>query len=148
MNRTWERIIRENRETILKRWLEFGLDLFSGKMAPGTPISEALADGMGMMLDGFAEDGERCREGVSRVTRILAVHPFRPSRSLSLFPELRSILQETGGSEGDAPFCTERIEAILFEAFDLFMGHRETIYQLKVEESRSKMHMLLRSTGS
>ncbi|NTU88270.1 MAG: hypothetical protein HGA58_09490, partial [Chlorobiaceae bacterium] len=48
MNRTWERIIRENRETILKRWLEFGLDLFSGKMAPGTPISEALADGMGM----------------------------------------------------------------------------------------------------
>lgn len=148
MNRTWERIIRENRETILKRWLEFGLDLFSGKMAPGTPISEALADGMGMMLDGFAEDGERFREGVSRVTRILAVHPFRPSRSLSLFRELRSILQETGGSEGDAQFCTERIEGMLFEAFDLFMEHRETIYQLKVEESRSKMHMLLRRTGS
>lgn len=148
MNRTWERIIRENRETILKRWLEFGLDLFSGKMAPGTPISEALADGMGMMLDGFAEDGERFREGVSRVTRILAVHPFRPSRSLSLFRELRSILQEIGGSEGDAQFCTERIEGMLFEAFDLFMEHRETIYQLKVEESRSKMHMLLRRTGS
>lgn len=148
MNRTWEQFIRENRETILGRWHECGLDLFSGKMAPGTPLTEALADGMGMILDGFHDGGELCREGVSRVTRILAVHPFRPSRSLSLFRQLRTILQECGGSETDTGFCTERIDSIVFDAFDLFMEHREMIYQLKVEESRSKMHMLLRRTGS
>jgi len=148
MNLTWERIIRENRETILTRWTEFGLDLFSGKMAPGTPLAEALADGMGMILDGFHAEGERSMEGVMRVTRILAVHPFRPSKSLSLFRELRSILLEIGGVEGDATFCAARIEEIIFESYDRFMEHRETIYQLKVEESRSKMHMLLRRTGS
>ncbi|MBM3161744.1 MAG: hypothetical protein FJZ79_00060 [Chlorobi bacterium] len=148
MKRTWERIIRENRETILHRWHERGLDLFTGKMAPGTPLAEALADGMGMILDGFHNDSDLCHEGVLRVTRILAVHPFRPSRSLSLFRELSAILQETGGAEADASFCRERIEETVFEAFDRFMEHRETIYQLKVEESRSKMHMLLGRTGS
>ncbi|MEE9904784.1 MAG: hypothetical protein K4305_05045 [Chlorobium sp.] len=148
MTRTWERIIRDNRETILKRWHECGLDLFSGKMVPGTPLAEALADAMGMILDGFHDQGELCREGVMRLTRILAVHPFPPSKSLSLFRELRSILQDIGGIEGDGTFCAARIEEIVFESFDRFMEHRETIYQLKVEESRSKMHMQLRRTGS
>ena len=132
MSKTWERVIQENRKDILQRWHERGLGLFAEKMSAGTPVGEALADGMGMILDGFGDGGETCREGVNRLARILAVHPFRPSRSMSLFRELQTIL----------------IEQITFDAFDSFMEHRELIYKLKVEESRSQMHMLLRRAGT
>jgi hypothetical protein len=32
----------------------------------------------------------------------------------------------------------------VLQAFDCFMKHRETIYQLKVDEGRRRMHMALR----
>ncbi|MCF8215668.1 MAG: hypothetical protein K9I59_02215 [Chlorobium sp.] len=144
MSITWERIVLENRETILHRWHKQGLDLFSGKMAPGTPLSEAFADAMGMIIDGFDEDGDFCREGVLRMARILALHPFRPSQSMSLFLELLVILREFAPDGEDIGVCRERVERITLYAFDSFVEHREKIYQLKVEESRSAMHMQLR----
>lgn len=148
MSKTWERVIQENRKDILQRWHERGLGLFAEKMSAGTPVGEALADGMGMILDGFGDGGETCREGVNRLARILAVHPFRPSRSMSLFRELQTILFESASPGADHELCRERIGQITFDAFDSFMEHRELIYKLKVEESRSQMHMLLRRAGT
>ncbi len=142
MTTTWERLIRENRSGILQRWHTGVLDLFSDKIAPGTPIGEALADAMGMILDGFAS-GDDAAEGVRRVARILAVHPVPPSRSMSMFISLRTILLSLPASgSADPDVCRGRIDVIMLDAFESFMVHREKIYQLKVEETRSRMHML------
>jgi len=148
MSTTWERVIEERRHDILRRWQEKGLGLFAEKMSPATPMGEAMADAMAMILDGFATGDELAREGISRMARMLAVHSFRPSRSLSVFTTLRDILLADAPDRDAAEVCRKRIEEMTFEAFDSFMEHREKIYQLKVEESRDKMYMQLRRCAS
>ena len=148
MSTTWDRVIRENRNEILRRWQEGVLDLFSEKIAPGSPIGAALADDMGMILDGFALGSERCSDGLERVARILAVHPILPSRSMSMFIHLKAILLSVAPDGVDSEACSSRIETLTLEAFDSFMAHREKIYQLKVEETLGRMHMLQRSVQS
>lgn len=55
---------------------------------------------------------------------------------------------EKAPASADTRALKARIDAITFEAFDRFLENREKIYQLKVEETRSQLHMLLRSTVS
>ncbi|ASQ89566.1 hypothetical protein CHL67_00190 [Prosthecochloris sp. GSB1] len=148
MSTTWERVIAERRHDILRRWQEKGLGLFAEKMSPATPMGEAMADAMEMILDGFATGDDLPREGISRLARILAVQSFRPSRSLSVFTALRDVLLASAPDRDAAEVCRKRIEAMTFEAFDSFMEHREKIYQLKVEESRDRMYMQLRRSVS
>ncbi|MBF0585991.1 hypothetical protein INT08_05365 [Prosthecochloris sp. N3] len=144
MSTIWSAMTGERQQEVLDRWLEAGLGLFREKMSPGTPVAEALGDAMTMVLTGCGRDDARCGEGISRITRILAVQPFPPSRSLGLFRELHEILLEKVSGAAEADELRRCIEEITFQAFDRFMEHRETIYQLKVEETRSNLAMLLR----
>ena len=145
---SWDRIVNDRRADIVVLWQEKGLELFEEKMAPHTPLAEGLRDAMDMVLEGFVADDETCREGISGISRILAVQPLRPSRSLLLFRELGAILHTMGPGDADRDECDRRIEEMIFQAFDSFMEHREKIYQLKVEESRSRVAMLLRRHAS
>jgi hypothetical protein len=69
---------------------------------------------------------------------------------MSLFYELKEIIQErakkTGVSFGHEEWgeFNSRVEKMTLEAFDSYIGHRETIYQLKVDESKNKAFMLLK----
>lgn len=149
MSTTLKKAIRERREEIFSLWREKVFDRLSDKMSPGTPIGNAFVEGMEMILDGFASDDDSLRkEGMTRVTRILAVQPFRPSRALSMFVELKTVLLEKIPVVGDGAECVRRIDETTLEAFDSFMEHRETIYRLKVEESHNRMHMQLRGKRS
>jgi len=103
---------------------------------------------MSMVLDNFEGNPESCGEGIHSIARIFAVQPLRPSVALSLFPLLQELLMERAPKEADTEALRARISAITFEAFDRFLENREKIYQLKVEETRSQLHMLLRSTQS
>lgn len=149
MSTTLKKAIRERREEIFSLWREKVFDRLSDKISPGTPIGDAFVEGMAMILDGFASDDRSLRrEGVTRVARILAVHSLRPSRSLSMFVELKTVLVETVPAGEDGAECVRRIDETTLEAFDSFMEHRETIYRLKVEESQKRMHMQLRGKRS
>ena len=151
MSNVLESAIQEKRKEILARWLEHALALFTGQIVPGTPLFEVLDEAMGMILDGFDNGGELCREGINRFSRILAVHPFLPSRSMSMFFELQKILLEIVPSTTDKAVEEDlraRTNQLLLDSFDLFMKHREIIYQLKVEESSRSMHLALRRVNA
>ena len=89
---------------------------------------------------------------VNQIARIFAVQPLPPSKVLSLFFELKTILYEIGLKENnshalkqvDWDACQKRIEQITLVSFDCYMANREKIYQLKVEESKRQAFMLLR----
>ncbi|HCD35675.1 hypothetical protein EKD00_03180 [Chlorobium phaeovibrioides] len=148
MKSNWQQIPGERKSAILEQWLQSALALFPEKMASGTPTGEALLEGMSMVLDNFDGNGESCGEGINSIARIFAVQPLRPSVALSLFPLLGELIMEKAPASADTRALKARIDAITFEAFDRFLENREKIYQLKVEETRSQLHMLLRSTVS
>jgi hypothetical protein len=152
MRTAWGKLIQENRKVILDRWVERGLALFSEKLNPDTPIGEALFEGFGLILDEIEDHGEKLGEAVNQIARILAVQAFPPSRSLSIFFELKSVIHAVSGmgradnamKQADWDACQSRLEQITLDAFDRFMRHREKIYQLKVEDTQRQMFMLLR----
>ncbi len=152
MNKECVRLIRENRQAVLERWHESVLSFFPEKMHSATPIAQVLAEGLGEILDSFESSPGALRDALDRVSRILAVQKFPPSRAMSLFFELKTILREIAPAFFDKRQLRQKhweefqagMENLTLEAFDSYMAHREQIYQLKVEESKRQTFMMRR----
>ncbi|NTW57302.1 MAG: hypothetical protein HGB20_09720 [Chlorobiaceae bacterium] len=155
MKATWNNALQKARPEIFRRWKGSALALFSGAESPSSLITDALLDQMASLLDSLAEDNGDCSDTVDAICRILAVQPFKPSLSMQVFFSLKSIVPElicgqSGdefSSEGEPARFLSRTDELILMAFDRFMAHRERLYQLKVEESRNRMHMALRRAG-
>ena len=152
MNKEAVKLIRDNRREVLERWHSHVLSFFPGKMQSATPIAQALDDGLGNILDSFGTTPETLGNALAGVVRILAVQNFPPSRAMSLFFELKSILQKIAPGtsykrqikQKDWDEFQTGMEHLTLEAFDSYMAHREKIYQLKVEESKRQTFMMQR----
>ena len=147
MNKECIRLIKENKVKVLGRWHECVLAFFSEKMHTGTPLAQALSKVLGEVLDAMEGPPETLHEALNKVSRILAVQNFPPSRSMSLFFELKSILREIAPGAVKQKHWEEfqaGMEHLTLEAFDSYMVHREKIYQLKVEESKRQTFMMSR----
>ncbi|WP_294348261.1 RsbRD N-terminal domain-containing protein [Prosthecochloris sp.] len=147
MNKEYIRLIHKNRPLVLERWRQSVLAFFPQRMHSGTPLAEALSDVLAEILDALDESSERVGETVNRVSRILAVQNFPPSKAMSLFFELQAILREIAPGKVKQihwdEFRTD-MEQLTLQAFDSYMVHREKIYQLKVEESKRQTFMMSR----
>lgn len=147
MNKEYIRLIHKNRPLVLERWRQSVLAFFPQKMHSGTPLAEALSDVLAEILDALDESSERVGETVNRVSRILAVQNFPPSKAMSLFFELQAILREIAPGKVKQIYWDEfrtDMEQLTLQAFDSYMVHREKIYQLKVEESKRQTFMMSR----
>lgn len=149
MNKECLRLIKENKAKVLGRWHESVLAFFPEKMHNDTPLAQALSDVLGEVLDAMEGPPETLHEALNKISRILAVQNFSPSRSMSLFFELKSILREIAPGTIRQKHWEEfqaDMEHLTLEAFDSYMVHREKIYQLKVEESKRQTFMMSRRT--
>ena len=154
MNKGTVKLIRDNRREVLERWHSHVLSFFPGKMQSATPIAQALDDGLGNILDSFGTTSEALGDALAGVVRILAVQNFPPSKAMSLFFALQSILREIAPGtscksekqmkQKDWDDFQTSMEFLTLEAFDSYMEHREKIYQLKVEESKRQTFMMSR----
>ena len=139
MTNAWEQALMENRQAVLDRWSAAAAERLPGGIA--SPVAEALAGELGMLLDALA-GGSAFDEKLSRITRILAVQELPPSKTLAIFLDLLPLCE---GLSADArEGFRDLIDNLVLQAFDSYMKHRETIYQLKVDEGRRRMHMALR----
>jgi hypothetical protein len=152
MTTGWVTLLQENKKEILDGWMKRELQLFSGKMAPGSPFAEAFSRALAMVLDCCEKNSEPLTEALAELTQILAVQDLQPSKALSLFFELKKIIQELslkGGQktvlqQGELEALQSRLEEITLQAFDSYMMHREKISLLKVDERKRQLFMQLR----
>ncbi len=149
MNNECLRLIRENKAHILDRWHAIVLAIFPEKMHTSTPLAQALSEVLEDLLDAIDGPPEKHHEALNKVIRILAVQDFPPSRTMSLFFELKSILRDIAPGKLKQKHWDDiqtHMEHLTLEAFDSYMAHREKIYQLKVEESTRQTFMMSRRT--
>jgi hypothetical protein len=142
MTRAWEQIVKENRSRVLERWTSSVVSMLPGAMGHGSLVAVAIAEELGGLLDAVMDRTLPASEPIVRITRILAVQEIPPSKSLSILFVLRGLIEELPASCSHP--CRDRLEELTLQAFDSYMKHRETIYQLKVDEGRRRMHMALR----
>ncbi|MBN1929055.1 MAG: RsbRD N-terminal domain-containing protein [Chlorobiaceae bacterium] len=142
MTRAWEQNVNGNREAVLERWLSSIVELLPGTKSRDSLVASAIAAELGGLLDAVTDHSASAAEPIVRITRILAVQEIAPSKALSILFLLRGLIDELAAECGHP--CRDRLEELTLQAFDSYMKHRETIYQLKVDEGRRRMHMALR----
>jgi len=162
MDSPFDLLIEQNKEKIHEQWLARRLSIFSEQKKSlimtqmdqfQNPIRHEMAEGLAGILAHFSNKGEHFSHAMDQITRVLAIQDFPPSRAMAMFYELKGIVREIAKKTGVGFGAKEwrefncRVEQMTLEAFDSYVGHREKIYQLKVDESKNRAFMLLKKAG-
>ena len=155
-------LIEKNKDKIHELWLTRRLSIFSEQKQSliitqmdqfQNPIRHEIAEGLTGILANFKNKGEHFSSALDQITRVLAIQDFPPSRAVAMFYELKEIVREIAKKRGvrfgakDWGEFNCRVEQMTLDAFDSYIGHREKIYQLKVDESKNRAFMLLKKAG-
>lgn len=133
------------------RILKKEADRFENPM--GFRLEEGLKD---LLKELFQEDlaWDRIDQALERIIKLEAVQAARPSEALSFLYYLKSALREVLGEELLEEFGPEallevedRIDVVALRAFNHYMAAREKLYDLRVQEWKSRLYLLLRRAG-
>lgn len=152
-----EDLLLQNRKAIIDRWiqsitttypketshfLQFQKDQFSNPV--GHIISESAKDIFDEISKGF--DSEKIKSILDYVVKVRAVQNFSPSEAIGFIFYLKQALYEeiefdihNEEAYEDLTEIESRIDKTALIAFDLYIEAREKIYQLRINEIKSKM---------
>jgi len=162
MSNSLNTLLAQNQQQILEKWLNLRLAIFSKQKQSlimtqmdqfQNPIRHQLHEGLKVILENFDKKGEKFKEALEQICRILAIQDFPPSKAMALFYELKGIVRKLAKKTGvgfnakDWVEFNSTIESMTLETFDCYSAQREKIYQLKVDESKNKAFMLLKKAG-
>lgn len=121
------------------------------------PVGHAMRSGIEGIFDQILRgiDPEQVSPFLDRIIRIRAVQDFSPAQAVMFIFHLKKVLRELWGKASPEdrmdPAEVFRFEAKVDElaliAFDIYSGCRERLYQVRVEEVKSRSHRLLQRAG-
>jgi hypothetical protein len=152
--------LSSRRAEILGRWRELVLEsdgraarlLPQGEDPFHDPAGVALARATAALVDVLSGDGPES-EGAARLdelVRIGAVQHAKPARAVGFVFLLRRAVHEVLGAELDGEPAEERhrlerrIDVMALEAFDVLVGCREKIFEIRTREVLSSSYLLLK----
>lgn len=97
---------------------------------------------------------EKAQEHLERLMQVRAVQETIPSKALNLFLQLKGIIREEIGKEVIEKFGIEeflkledRINSLTIRAFDYFVKFRETLSEIRFNEYKRNLYLLLKRAG-
>ncbi len=161
----FESLLKKKRDAILKKWFDavagtYPIDtsgfLKSGKDRFANPVGSSILDGLGSMFDELVNgmDREKLIPDIEPLIKIRAVQDFSPSQAVSFIFSLKKIVRETlrkkleNSEDGEALISFEsRVDELVMLAFDIYMGCRERLYDIKANEEKSKVYKAFKRAG-
>jgi len=155
LNKKLNKLLSEKKSAILKKWFSAILESYPAEAAkyykkhdkPFTnPVGSTIFNGLENLFDEVLQgkDFKTPPSSLEDIIRIRAVQDFAPSQALIFIPLLKKIIVEELKSEVTDPGMFGvflELEAVIdnlaFQAFDVYVGFREKIYDLKVTEIQS-----------
>ena len=158
----FEKLLLQNKTTILKRWFDLILETYPADTVTllrkepnqfrnpvGTTFSREIESLFKQLCEGV-QDGER-EASLEAILKIRSVQDFSPSKAVGFIFQLKNAIEETLKSE----ICREqnieawrafqsRIDALALQAFDIYMGCREKICEIRVNQAKAEKDMALR----
>jgi hypothetical protein len=153
--------LKDCRAAIVDRWKVLALGVYPERAARfiarerdrfQNPVGHVMGESLGILYDGILDDSpaEEMRRALDGIVRIRAVQDLSPAEGVGFVFLLKQAIGEAlHGSDADLTGgiglaeLHERIDRLALEAFDLFVHCRETIYELRVREIRSRTSTLL-----
>ncbi|MEW6221123.1 MAG: RsbRD N-terminal domain-containing protein [Thermodesulfobacteriota bacterium] len=155
-------LLAERKEAVLHGWLREIVATYPAESARfflnlqdpfANPIGHIVWESIAIL---FAElvagkPTERTLAALEQIIKIRAVQDLSPSQALAIFFRLKAVLRQALAKELAGPDLLAelaeleaRIDDLGLAAFDIFMGCRERIYDMKTRAARREMHLLLR----
>ncbi len=156
-----ETLLAEKKSAIVKRWFHAVADSYPPDTARflkkekdpfANPVGRTVAKEVEALFDALLEgaDPEGVNDFLDRVIRIRAVQDFTPSQAVSFIPLLKGVIREAvakenrdGRLDGQLLVFEARIDGLLLQAFDIFVGCREQLYKISANEVRNQSFRLL-----
>ena len=149
-----DRKIEEYQDEVLGRWIEVAIDDYpeeTGKFLRSqsdrfaNPVGASLREGLSELLDGVFRgvEPDELTSALDRVIRVRAVQEFSPSAAVRFVFDLKNLLREVmKGAGSDAAdlldVLDDRIERLGLHAFDVYMGCREQMWSIRMQEIRNQ----------
>lgn len=155
-------LLLKNENSILKRWLDLILETYPpdsetlmrrGKNPFTNPVGSVLSretDVLFKKLCGGIE-GEECHASLDAILKIRSVQDFSPSKAVKFIFLLKKAIGEALQGEIDRESVVDqwlefqsRIDNLALQAFDIYMGCREKICEIRVNQAKTEKEMAFR----
>jgi RsbT co-antagonist protein rsbRD N-terminal domain len=158
-------LLTSKRDAILKKWFAavagtYPIDtsgfLKTTKDKFANPVGGAITDALGSMFDElvYGMDREILIHNIEPMIKVRAVQNFSPSQAVSFIFSLKKIVRETLAKKlenykiRESLFLFEsRVDDLVMLSFDIFMGCKERLYDIKANEEKSKVYKAFKRAG-
>ncbi|HIE33265.1 MAG TPA: hypothetical protein EYP81_04380 [Thermodesulfobacteriaceae bacterium] len=158
-------LLKEKEGEIFKLWQDKVYSLFPEETVRflkketerfENPLGYRLEEGLKGLLSQFTEEfsWEKVDYYLERILKIQAVQSLRPSEALSFLYYLKSVVREVVGERILEEYGPEgllevedHIDAVILRAFNQYMAAREKLNELKFQEWKSRLFLLLKRAG-
>lgn len=143
----WQQLVLETYPPDTFQFLKRKKDRFDN------PVGHAVTEMVSGVLEGIASGAEEeaLRSALYPVIQIRAVQGFSPSQAMDAVLLLKRAVYETAGTElleadGCAVLLTAdaKVDELMRLAFDIYCACRERIYEIRTDEVKRNLYMLLR----
>jgi len=155
-------LLKKETAAILKRWFDLVLETYPAdtvtlmrneqnqfKNPVGATFSREIETLFKKLCEGV-QNGE-CRASLDAILKIRSVQDFSPSKAVGFIFQLKKAIEETLESEIYREQNMEawrafqsRIDALALQAFDSYMGCREKICEIRINQAKAEKQMALR----
>jgi hypothetical protein len=155
--------LQEKRDVILESWFQAITETYPSETAKllknkkkgrfANPVGYTISDTIGPLFDALLEgtDPKQFSSTLDHMMRVRVVQEFSPSLAVSFIFQLKEIIRSElshvigeSGLAGELASFEKRIDDLAMFSFDLYMQCKETLYELRVKEFKSRAHMLLK----
>lgn len=156
-------LLARKRSGIIERWFDRILDTYPEDTSKflrkekdpfANPVRNTILRGIEGVYDELLKEGENpeaLNAFMDNVIRIRAVQDFSPSRALAFVFSLKAVIRQVLAKEvrdhavhDEVLLLESRIDALGLRAFDVYMGCREEVYELRVNEVKRQREQALR----
>ena len=158
-------LMQKKRTAITSKWFDSTIQAYAHDTAVflknrndpfANPVGNSTRRGIEALTDQLLGDmgAEAIAAGLDPILRIRAVQSLSPARATAFIFALKPILREMFQKELQDPdmarqfFDIEaRIDRFALEGFDIYMGCREQVLQLKANEMRNRTYRAYKRAG-
>jgi hypothetical protein len=158
-------ILAEKKPSILKRWFDHILDTYPAETASflrekknrfTNPVAHSVSEGIEGIFEDLFQGVDRDRVSVflDNIVRVRAIQEFTPSQAVSFVFALKKIIREELASEiresgisDEVLLLENEIDSLGLLAFDIYMGCREKLYDIKANEMKNMTYRLLQQAN-
>jgi len=157
--------LAKHKTTLVKRWFDMVVATYPAdtqrfikaqKDPFANPVGQTTLNSLGALFEAIRTgmDAKAVSAHLDPVIRIRAVQNFSPSAALAFVPALKTLIAEQLGQQRHEPPIRDqwqameaRLDAMVLNAFDIYMQCREKLADLKVNLERDRIYQAMARAG-